>query len=233
MTKINMKNFIFFILVIAGVVTVCFLFSLAAIIVNDLYYKSFCFSSECYAFAFKKIEPATQILLAGGWFLTLFGTLGGALIALTSYLTSIKHNAFNNHLSHIRLFSDFVNTELTKHSGISKNKIDVFHWYNSIFPDSSNGNMEVSKDYYKNIDYIALEVLTSNNTIIEKANIYIMDHQKRVLPKIEAVFGTQIDVLPKNDYIKVESEIFMFIDKVNKTFTNSSVSLSSQKRLYT
>ncbi|ATL91702.1 hypothetical protein CK911_01965 [Aeromonas sp. CU5] len=93
--------------------------------------------------------------------------------------------------------------------------------------------MEVSKDYYKNIDYIALEVLTSNNTIIEKANIYIMDHQKRVLPKIEAVFGTQIDVLPKNDYIKVESEIFMFIDKVNKTFTNSSVSLSSQKRLYT
>lgn len=233
MTKKNLNTFLLFIFIVAGLVLVLFLFSASTIVYQDLRHKDFCFSSECYTFAFKKIEPATQILLAGGWFLTLFGTLGGALIALTSYLTSIKHNAFNNHLSHIRLFSDFVNTELIKHSGISKNKIDIFHWYNLIFPNSSDGNMSISQDYYDRIKNVKLEIVTSNNIVTEKANIYMVEHQKRMLPKFEGVFGIKMDVLPKNDYIRVEEEIFIFIDKVNKTFTNNPISLSDQKRLYT
>ncbi|HHQ4559292.1 retron Ec48 family effector membrane protein [Aeromonas hydrophila] len=232
MTNIDIKKFAFFIFRVASFVIFLFLFTFSLIFYNDLYFRNICFSSQCFSFLFKKIEPATQVLLAGGWLLTLCGTLGGAWIALTSYLTSIKHNAFNNHLNHIRLFSDFVNGELEKHNVISKNKVDVFHWYNSIFPSSSSGDMDVSSSYYQAIDLIGLEVLASNNIIKEKANIHILDHQKRMLSKLEAVFGTKMDLLPKNDYIKVETEVFMFIDKVNKTFTSGSISLSAQERLY-
>lgn len=233
MTKKNLNTFLLIIFIVAGLVLFLFLCSASTIVYQDLRHKDLCFSSECYTFAFKKIEPATQILLAGGWFLTLFGTLGGALIALTSYLTGIKHNAFNNHLSHIRLFSDFVNAELMKHSGISKNKIDVFHWYDLIFPNSSDGNMSISQDYHNQINDIKQEIVTSNNIVAEKANIYMVDHQKRMLPKLEGVFGIKFDILPKNDYIRIEEEIFIFIDKVNKTFTKNPISLSGQKRLYT
>lgn len=228
-----MNHLVFSIKLISSLVIITFLLSVILIILNDLYKQPICFSSECISFVFGKIEPAIQILQAGGWALTLIGTLGGAFIALTSYLNSIKHNAFNNHISHIRLFSDFVNAEIAKHSGISSNKVDVFHWYNIIFPNSSHGDMEVSKDYYRSIDFIALEINTSNNIIKEKANMFIMDHQKRMLPKISFVFGTNMELLPKNDYIRVESEIFMFIDKVNRTFTSKSVPLFSQARLYT
>ncbi|MFM5229647.1 retron Ec48 family effector membrane protein [Aeromonas media] len=217
---------------ISAVVVIVFLFIFISIVVSDLIKLKSCFSSACFEFFFDELEPAFKVLQAGGWLLTLLGTLGGAFLALKNYLDSIKHNAFNNHVNHIRLFSDFVNAELMKHSGISSNMVDVFHWYNVIFPYSAEGKMDVSNEYYHIVDSIALEIYNSNGVVAQNANIYIMEHQERMQSIFYLIFGIKMGKLPKNDYLRVESEVFSFIDKVNKTFTKESLALSSIERKY-
>ncbi|MGL5407511.1 retron Ec48 family effector membrane protein [Aeromonas veronii] len=233
MKKFNIGVLRKILLNISAVVVITFLIIGMFIFFNDLIKTKPCFSSACFTFFFDELEPAFKVLQAGGWLLTLLGTLGGAFLALKNYLDSIKHNAFNNHVNHIRLFSDFVNAELIKHSGISSNMIDIFHWYNVIFPHSSEGKMNASNEYFHIVDGIALEISASNRIIEKNANVYIMEHQERIHSKFSLIFGGKMGKLPKNDYLRVEAEIFSFIDKVNKTFVRESISLSNIERKYT
>ncbi|HHQ6579377.1 TPA: retron Ec48 family effector membrane protein [Serratia fonticola] len=200
---------------------------------ESLYSREICFSERCLKFFFSKTEGIVSVLQATAWLLTLITTVGGVLIAIMTYKTSVKNSNLTNHISHLNMFRDYINAEIGKRQFISSEKINIYKWYGMIFPESKKGDVAISTNYVENIKDIEKVVEKANYDISSPQISYSYNnHQRDLISKMD-VLGIKISTGPKNEFILVEEQVFELIDCINITFTDVNIELSSLKRLYT
>lgn len=191
-----------------------------------------CFSSGCVA-NFVETQKETVLILSGTFsVLVSISTIGAIIVALMTYVSTMKTSALTNHISHLKTFQDYVTAEIEKLPSVSKTSVNALVWYNIIYDRSRAGDIEISKSYVAKIGAIDKEISMSNayyTDIREPAFSYI-DHQTSlidVLSKIGITAGRDT----RASFFESEEQIFSLIDNVNKEFCGES-SMGLPKRLY-
>ncbi|HDC4591076.1 retron Ec48 family effector membrane protein [Enterobacter cloacae] len=205
---------------------------ISTIFSQELYNLDFCLQSECIDFFSNKISGVVKLAQFFGGVITLIAALGGAIIALRTYISGVDNSNITNHIAHFSMFRDFVNLEVSKRKKISPDSVDIHLWYSTIFPESRNGNL-THCDFYKNN-------LGEIKGVIEDANCNIADltgkykyqtHQHKMKKSLEKI-GIAINNGPKNIFIDIEFEILSLIDSVNQTFIGECPELCQIERKY-
>lgn len=199
---------------------------------NNLSIDQLCLHSNC-IINFKKIFSGTfEILGFGISAIWIFVLVSGVYIALKNYLTSVKSTALSSHISHLTMFKDYIEEEISKLDTLKSKRINIFVWYSLAFPNSRDGDIEVSTAYSSAIDKICDAVEHTNDSINSPKGEYgYRKHQERLISTVSSL-GIKLSFLPKNDFHNVENDLFLLIDSVNQTFSNSTQKLSNIKRDY-
>lgn len=224
------------ILIVLSILALGILFSLivslSTIYNENLYSRDLCFSDKCINFFLSSFPGVSIILQSVAWLITLITTIGGITIALMTYKTGVRNSNLSNHISHLNMFRDYVNAEISKRKFISPDKVNIYKWYSLIFPLSKKGDVSVSLDYKGNIDTIVSVIMDANYKITEVGGKYVyIQHQASMLSAI-SLLGIKVSSGPKNEFILIEEQLFELIDCINLTFTNINTELSSVKRAY-
>ncbi|WP_312739081.1 retron Ec48 family effector membrane protein [Cedecea neteri] len=199
---------------------------------ENLYQKNFCFTDKCVVSFFGHFNSISIILQSVAWLITLITTTGGIGIALMTYKTGVKNSNLTNHISHLNMFRDYVNAEISKRKFISPDKVNIYRWYSLIFPYSKRGDVSVSLQYRDKIVMIVDVIESANDEIQDPAGRYLyMHHQVSMLNAI-GLLGLKMSTGPKNEFVLIEKQVFELIDCINLTFTDINIELSGVKRLY-
>ncbi|CAG9425429.1 TPA: retron Ec48 family effector membrane protein [Providencia alcalifaciens] len=231
----SMKTTVVIISIIAGVSILFFFISVGyTIYLEGLYKEKWNLSSNGIDFFYKKIQGSTSIITSAVWAITSIVTVSGIIVALKTYNLNIKNNAITNHISHFEMFRDYINSEIDKRDMLNAGKINVFCFYNLMFPNSRDGDLELSDTYQKFISSIKGIIEDANSSITtETGNYEYKRHQRAMIEKLSEV-GIILSNGPKNNFIIVETEIFSFIDNINSAFSSVKLDeLSKIKRDYT
>nr|WP_282561626.1 retron Ec48 family effector membrane protein [Providencia sp. 21OH12SH02B-Prov] len=231
----SMKTTVVIISIIAGFSILFFFISVGyTIYLEGLYKEKWNLSSNGIDFFYKKIQGSTSIITSAVWAITSIVTVSGIIVALKTYNLNIKNNAITNHISHFEMFRDYINSEIDKRDMLNAGKINVFCFYNLMFPNSRDGNLELSDTYQKFISSIKGIIEDANSSITtETGNYEYKRHQRAMIEKLSEV-GIILSNGPKNNFIIVETEIFSFIDNINSAFSSVKLDeLSKIKRDYT
>jgi len=216
-------------LILVGILCFSFFRTIYGLNLNKL---DFCLQSKCIDFFATKITGVVALAQFFGWLVTLIAALGGAIIALRTYVTGIGNSNITNHIAHFSMFRDFVNSEINKRKKISPDTIDIHMWYNVIFPESKSGNLMYSQIY--------LDHLNEIKGVVEDANFHIstltgkykyQTHQRKMIECLSNV-GVSINNGPKNVFIDMEYEAFSLMDSVNNTFVSGHYLFCALERKY-
>ncbi|HDC4598434.1 TPA: retron Ec48 family effector membrane protein, partial [Enterobacter kobei] len=121
--------------------------SVLTIYSEKLYQKDICFTDKCVTTFLTHFNSVSIILQSAAWLITLISTIGGIGIALMTYKTGVKNSNLTNHISHLNMFRDYVNAEISKRKFISPDKVNIYKWYSLIFPYSKKGDVSISLQY--------------------------------------------------------------------------------------
>ncbi|RJL53704.1 retron Ec48 family effector membrane protein [Pectobacterium carotovorum] len=194
--------------------------------------KELCFTSKCIIDFSKKNEGVINILQVTAWLLTIIATIGGMFVALMTYRTGIKNSNFSNHISHLNMFRDFINSEILKRKYLTPEGVNIYQWYFLIFPNSKHGDVSISSTYNDSIFNIRDIVCEANDKIAEATGTYdYRTHQFKIIDSLSKL-GIKVSNGTKNEFIAIELQVFDLIDCVNMTFTNSSLELKKLERKY-
>ncbi len=229
-----MNLFIVLLVLFVLVTTVLFIISFSLIYFDQSFvYTRFCLDNQCIKNFEEAFEGPIKIIKNGMSFISWFSVVSGVVIALKTYVASVKAAALSGHVSHLTMFKNYLNDEMEKYELLNKQKIDIFKWYNLAFPDSSNGIIKESKEYFDFINKFSDTINETNNKINSpKGEFGYKEHQKRVMERLKLI-GIDLSFLPKNNFHDTELEIFCLIDSVNQTFTKIELKLCDIDRSYT
>ena len=159
----NLKRSI--IILCCGFLIVLSIVIISTISDQKLYDRNLCLSSQCIAMFSKEIEGITLLIQAFGWLLITFVTIYGVVIALRTYYSGVQNNNNTNHTTHLTMFRDFANSELSKRNSISPDKVNIYKWYSIMFPQSRRGVFIVCENYIKLINEV-VDVINQANSHI-------------------------------------------------------------------
>lgn len=191
-----------------------------------------CLNSGCIE-KYKVIFSGTISLLI--FFASAFTTIItflGAWLALKSYLSSATSSAISNYISHFNLFTNYVQNEVERSSTIKLNRIDIYFWYNRIFPNIKHGDATPSENYLASIKKIKETIEETSERVKSKEKDYNYNKHQKAMTDATIEIGIHLSSLPKNNFDSVESEIVKTIDSVNRTFTTFDIKLSDLDRPY-
>jgi hypothetical protein len=218
------KYFTIFAGTLASILTVITLVSLLSIILTiielELYNYSFCFTNTCLESTGKMFQATFALTTKSVVLLTSLATIGGIVFAIFSYLNVAQTNALNNHISHFKIFQDYVQAEIEKRSLLSAKHIDIFAWYNLIFEDSRSGSIDISNTYLLTIKGINESIDKSNEESSKalKGSFRYKNHQDRMILSFSYI-GIQLTRHPRNNFFEIEGDILELISITNKAFT--------------
>jgi hypothetical protein len=199
---------------------------------NSLSYSDLCFSSKCFNDFEVMYSGAILVLKFCVSLVWIYVLVSGVYIALKNYLMSVRTSALSSHVSHITMFKNYVEDEVGRIDGLRNKKINVFVWYQLAFPLSPSGDVSISEEYDKTINIINSAVNDTNESMTSPKGRYSYKiHQDRMIKAVKPL-GISLDRLPRNDFYRVEEEIFELIDSVNQTFSKDSTVLSNLTRSY-
>ncbi|MBH1902869.1 hypothetical protein I5U22_16135 [Serratia ureilytica] len=199
---------------------------------EKLYQRDICFTDSCVIKFFANFNSVSIILQSVAWLITLITTIGGIGIALMTYKTGVKNSNLTNHISHLNMFRDYVNAEISKRKFISPDKVNVYKWYSLIFPYSKKGDVSVSIQYKSKIEDIIKVIVDANEKITSPARKYVYTHHQISMLDAIGLLGVKISTGPKNEFVLIEEQVFELIDCINLTFTEINIELSGVKRAY-
>lgn len=206
--------------------------SVITIYSENLYQKGICFTDKCVTNFFAHFNGVSIILQSVAWLITLITTIGGISIALMTYKSGVKNSNLTNHISHLNMFRDYVNAEISKRKFISPDKVNIYKWYSLIFPYSKKGDVSVSMKYKGKIEGIIKVIVEANEKIKDPAGKYVYTHHQVSMLDAVGLLGIKISTGPKNEFVLIEEQIFELIDCINLTFTEINIELSGVKRAY-
>ncbi|MFV7785288.1 retron Ec48 family effector membrane protein [Shewanella marisflavi] len=235
-TKTQPEKNLFSLIQIYTVISVIILLACVIFIIIDssLYKTNVCFETQCIKRFFTEVKPIVPITEFLMKMLLSMTTIFGIYYALKNYLNTTNTSRISVHLTHMNTFKEYVLAEIENEPRINKKSIDILKWYNSAFPESRKGSLDVGKEYISKINILNAEIEESNNistgTTI-KAFKY-QEHQDRIIKKL-AQLGIHVNRMPKKDFFDVEEEIFELINKVNKELCLLNIEYRLKFRKYT
>ncbi|HIH5816567.1 TPA: retron Ec48 family effector membrane protein [Escherichia coli] len=195
--------------------------------------RSFCFNNTCISNFTKGYSQSILILQATFILLGLVASIGGIVVALLGYTNSVSVSALGNHISHFKIFQEYLSYEINKRDRLSASSFDIFKWYNIIFNKSHSGSTSISQDYCNLIVKLNSAISDSNTacSLAKSGSFSYVRHQNNITNLLRN-FGIIHPRLPRNDYYEVEDQVFELIDNMNREFCYSSSIEPLAKRLY-
>lgn len=186
---------------------------------EQLFTQKLCFTKVCVDYYFTKVDTAFLIAKSTLEICVSVATVGGIFVALLSYFNTSGNAALTNHIEHLKVFSEYLESEVKKRDRLSSNLIDTLLLYGVIFNQSRSGKTSVSVEY--------LEFIVDLNKIISESNrrcasntargFSYVAHQKAVRDHL-AKAGITVYLAPRNDYFEMESQLFSLLHRVSQSF---------------
>ncbi|HIF9162848.1 TPA: retron Ec48 family effector membrane protein [Photobacterium damselae] len=197
------------------------------------FYLDFCLNNTCFKNAKEFYSNIIDFFFVSMQIISSVATALGIVVAALTFKNTSETNALNCHISHFKIFTDYLVLELNKREMIKISSINTFDWYNLIFNNSINGSISVSDDYIEALKYINEEIKATNNKATKSSNGPFRHHEHQRRMKLAFIkLGIEIEQYPKNDYWSIENEIIMLIDTVNQAFCQKKAVSPLEKRLY-
>ncbi|MCC8228736.1 retron Ec48 family effector membrane protein [Enterobacter mori] len=195
--------------------------------------RDICFHNTCILNFTNGYSQSLLILQATFILLGLVASIGGIVVALLGYTNSVSVSALGNHISHFKIFQEYLSYEINKRDRLSSSSFDIFKWYNIIFNKSRSGSTSISQDYCNLIVKINSAISDSNTACSQakSGSFSYVRHQNNITTLLRD-FGIIHPRLPRNDYYEVEDQVFELIDNINREFCYSSSIEPLVKRLY-
>lgn len=195
--------------------------------------RSVCWSDGCVKELVEQIPNTLGILKTTMDVSVAIATAGGIFVALLSYFTTASNAALTNHIEHLKVFNEYLESEIKKREKLSSQQIDALLLYNVIFDQSRFGKTSVSNDYKVFIKRL--------NTIIQESNARCVvgtpggfsykDHQRKVKELLEGA-GVTVYMAPRNDYFEMEDQLFSLLHRISQSFCPPNILESIDKRSY-
>ncbi|MFD3245410.1 retron Ec48 family effector membrane protein [Rahnella aquatilis] len=185
--------------------------------------RDFCFNNTCLENAAAGFSQSILIMQAMFILLGIIASVGGIIVALMGYINSVSVSALGNHISHFKIFQEYLSYEINKRDRLSPSSFDIFKWYNIIFNKSRSGSTSVSEEYCTLVLKLN-ELISKSNTACTKANkgsFSYVSHQINMVSTL-AEFGIVQPRLPRNDFYEVEDQIIGLIANINREFCYST-----------
>jgi hypothetical protein len=200
---------------------------------SEVNYTSFCMTSTCVGQWLDMVERPLQVAKATSDFLVALATVGGIVVALLTYFSSVNNSALANHITHYTTFQTYIISEIAKRSRINASSIDIFYWYNSIFAQSRSGNMIVSEGYLKYIVELGALIGHSNRLVASASTemFRFKPHQERIIGKFKEI-GVEISLQPRLEFYEIEDQLFSLVSSINQAFCSTSKPIQLPKRSY-
>lgn len=192
-----------------------------------------CLTEDCLK-TFVSLFP--NLLALTDWFLSALAVIlaaFGLVVSWKSFNESKKNSVFNNHISNLRYFEDFLQKQLNLRRCIDPKSFDIYKFYKFIFPESINGVFSTSEQYASATRSLKMYLINQSNGAKRSKSFDYRNHQSKLIKQFEK-FGITLISLDKADFFKVEDEVISLIDSVTKTFTALSMQyyLTSVDRHY-
>lgn len=225
----NAKNSIkFYTKILGAILCVVFLISLFSVgysfYNNDNLTFGLCITEECVGVIASNFPNILSLLNTVTTLALSAFAIVGILIAAKSYQLSVSSSLINNHINNFNLFSDFVHKYVSLNSYLTIKNIDVYLLYDSIHPQSRDGEFKDYQEYYAYIDRVRKYLIKVSNSFspnrrLKAAPFDYGKHQEKVILFFKEI-GIKLEKQHKNDFYLIEEELFIFIDSVSLAFTN-------------
>jgi hypothetical protein len=187
---------------------------------EGLFDYNLCLSNACVELFQNKTAASLAIAKATSDFLVALATVGGIVVAMLSYFSSVDNSALANHIAHYSTFQQYVHSEISKRRRVDISSIDTFFWYNLIFPHSKRGDMSVSETYKTIIGKVEA-TLHQSNQLVDTANpagFRFKNHQEEMK---RSLLGLRIAIpnQPRLEFYEIEDQIVSLITCVNQAFS--------------
>lgn len=186
---------------------------------GQLFSKSFCFTTSCLEEYFSDVGQSLVIAKATFDLCVAIATIGGIFVALLSYFNASGSAALANHIEHLKVFCEYIDSEVEKKDRLSAQLIDSLLLYGFIFNQSRSGRTSVSKDFN--------DLILGLNVIIQESNAICAagassgfdynKHQRRVRDHL-APAGITIYMAPRKDYFEMEQQILSLLHRIGQSF---------------
>lgn len=199
---------------------------------SGLVNQAVCFESKCISNLAKNMDGILLLFQGFGWVITTFVTVYGVIIALNTYYSGVQNSNISNHTTHLNMFRDFLNSELSKRNAIYPDSINIFKWYGVMFPKSREGVFIVSAEYKEIMCEIKGVIEDANNHIISADKDYKYKTHQRKLIEVLGKIGISMSNGPKNTFVEIEEQVFEYLDTINLSFSSMKIQLSKIDRKY-
>lgn len=195
----------------------------------------FCLTNECLNVVGLKYSMLLNLLKE----ITIFmGTLAagiGVLVAWKTYDLSLQNSIMANHSANLKNFIDFSKIYISRNPNLDLDKIDLYKFYNVVFPNSRQGHFSKFDNYYDKLEK-AKELVEYSNSSYNNANetdlrFPYKNHQKRFI-ELFIEMGIDVDYRQRRDFEKIEKCIYLFVDSITQNFTAKKISLSEINKDY-
>jgi hypothetical protein len=199
----------------------------------ELFSRDLCITNKCVEAYLSETSQAFIIAKATLDVGVATATIGGIFVALASYFNTANNTALTNHIEHLKVFTEYIESEIKKRERLNPNLIDTLLLYGTIFNQSRNGKTTVS-NAYKNF------IIELNNIIIESNKKSISgtpggfsykEHQRSIRDHIISA-GITVYTAPRNDYFEMEDQLFSLLHRISQSFCPPGVLPALVKREY-
>lgn len=220
-----------FILLLGNAIAITTLYKTS--IQEEYFSRPLCFQNQCIKEYIECTDQFFTISKATFELGVAIATIGGIFVALLSYFNTASNAALTNHIEHLKVFSEYLDSEIKKRSRLSSDLFDTLLLYATIFHQSRSGKTTVSDDY-KNL-------ILDLNKIIEESNersikgtpggFSYRDHQRKIRDLLYKV-GITVYIAPRNDYLEMEEQLFSLIHRISQSFCTPNTIREIAKRNY-
>lgn len=146
-------------------------------------------------------------------------TIGGIFVALLSYFNTASNNALTNHIEHLKVFGEYLSSEIAKRDRLSPALIDTLCFYGIIFKQSYMGKTTVSDEYRFFLDDLNKIIKESNSKCVSgvPGGFSYMEHQRKVSDHMKRI-GIIVYLAPRNDYFEMEKQLFSLLHRITQSF---------------
>jgi hypothetical protein len=186
---------------------------------ENLFSFQFCLQKQCVKDYLEAIDQALVIAKATFDLCVAIATVGGIFVALLSYFNSAGTAALANHIEHLKVFCEYLDSEIKKRDRISGELIDYLLLYGFIFNQSRSGKTSVSDEYKILINGLN-KIIENSNAMCKKGASMGFDyrrHQEKIRDHLAPV-GITLFIAPRNDYFETEGQLFSLLHRLGQSF---------------
>lgn len=190
----------------------------------------FCFQIPC----LREVPIAfdVQIGIVKAWVATasVCALIFGSYIALQSYVSSTRIGAMGNRIAHVGLFERFMELELARRPRLTKDCVDIYALYRSLFPNASNAD-HASDQFLSAVENLYREIEASSEEYRLDKSFQFEQHRRRVIAAASKLHIT-MDPLPRMDFLEVEEDLLGLVGVMCLVFASSRVPASPNRDYY-